>query len=193
LSDFLSEIGRDIMENISESVQIVDNFIKRFREILIVDENSNEKLNLMYRTLRIFSRNKFSSEENLKLISMIDRIFEMMSQEVGNEKIRIVEELDTFVEIFQDKKTYISCPDCNFGCLVYKDSKEIQSCNQCNKRNCSQCLTFHESHECQQEDIDKAKQNIFVKCPNCQIAIHFIDGCSQMFCTNCHIKFDKTT
>lgn len=194
LSNFFLEICRDIMRNVTESVQMIDDFMKRLEKISSVKENRNEKLFLVYKTLRILSKNRFSSEENSKLIDMIDRIFDMTIQKVNDKEIKLLDRSEIFIEIFLDKDIYISCPDCNFGYLVYgEDCGEIKSCNLCNKKNCNRCLTFHETDECQEENIERAKQNVFVKCPNCRIAIHIISGCSQIFCTNCCIKFDKTT
>lgn len=193
LSNFLLEICRDVMRNVSESIQTVDDFMKRLEKISSTGENRNEKLCLMYNTLRILSKNRFSSEENLKLISMIDRIFEITIRKVNDEGIKLLDRSDVFIEIFLDKNIYISCPECNFGCLVYgEDRGEIKSCDLCNKKNCNRCLTLHEM-ECQEENVERAKQNVFMKCPNCRIAIHIISGCSQIFCTNCCTKFDKTT
>lgn len=193
LSNFLLEICRDVMRNLSERIQAVDDFMKLLEKISSTGENRNEKLCLMYNTLRILSKNKFSSEENLKLISTIDRIFEITIRKVNDEGIKLLDRSDVFIEIFLDKNTYISCPECNFGCLVYgEDRGEIKSCNRCDKKNCNRCLTLHEM-ECQEENIERAKQNVFMKCPNCRIAIHVVSGCSQIFCTNCCTKFDKTT
>lgn len=193
LSNFLMEICRDVMRNLSESIQIVDDFMKLLEKISSTGENKNEKLCLMYNALGILSKNRFSVEENLKLISMIDRIFEITIQRINDEGIKLLDRSDVFIEIFLDKNIYISCPDCDFGYLVYgEDYGEIKSCNRCNKKNCNRCLTLHET-ECQEDNIEKAKQNVFVKCPNCRIAIHIVSGCSQLFCTNCCTKFDKTT
>src|SRR5690606_26058613 len=80
LSNFLLEICRDVMRNVSESIQTVDDFMKLLEKISSTGENRNEKLCLMYNALGILSKNRFSFEENLKLISMIDRIFEITIQ-----------------------------------------------------------------------------------------------------------------
>lgn len=193
LSNFLLEICRDVMRNVSESIQTVDDFMKLLEKISSTGENRNEKLCLMYNALGILSKNRFSFEENLKLISTIDRIFEITIQRVNDKGIKLLDRSDIFIEIFLDKNTYISCPDCDFGYLVYgEDHGEIKSCNQCDKKKCNRCLTLHEM-ECQKENIERAKQNVFLKCPNCRIAIHVVSGCSHLFCTNCCTKFDKTT
>lgn len=78
-------------------------------------------------------------------------------------------------------------------------------CSLCNHVYCTQCFkditdeSSHSSstptHTCKEEDLLTAKEimNSTKACPNCASRIFKISGCSQMFCTNCHIGFDYNT
>ena len=52
-----------------------------------------------------------------------------------------------------------------------------------------------ESHTCDPNLVEtmKAIQKETKACPKCGINIYKIEGCSQMWCTNCHTAFDWTT
>ena len=52
-----------------------------------------------------------------------------------------------------------------------------------------------ESHTCDSNLVEtmKAIQKETKACPKCGINIYKIEGCSQMWCTNCHTAFDWTT
>lgn len=50
-------------------------------------------------------------------------------------------------------------------------------------------------HKCKQEDVETAKllKKDTKPCPSCGAMIHKIDGCNQMWCTQCHNAFDWRT
>ena len=75
-------------------------------------------------------------------------------------------------------------------------------CGICNVKVCNKCHIpiktddntsgrINDTHECKKEDIDNA--TIIMKntkpCPKCAVLIFKIDGCDQMFCSNCHTAF----
>ena len=92
-----------------------------------------------------------------------------------------------------EKKTFIKMcgiKDCK-GYINHKGT-----CALCKNVICMQC---HEDkiqgHECKPENIEsvnKIKKET-KSCPNCQVAIYKIDGCRQMWCTQCHTAFDWRT
>lgn len=76
----------------------------------------------------------------------------------------------------QENKLLYFCP--RDGCdQIIETSKEEKtySCEKCNL------------------DVDENSLVPFVKCPCCSMGISKIDGCNQMFCTNCKYKFDYVT
>jgi hypothetical protein len=69
-------------------------------------------------------------------------------------------------------------------------------CELCENTTCSKCFEIQrEGHECKKEDIDTAEliKKDSRPCPTCATRISKIDGCPQMWCTNCHNAFDWNT
>jgi len=73
-------------------------------------------------------------------------------------------------------------------------------CGLCEKWTCSHCLITKENgheddHVCNADNV--ASATLILKetksCPTCGIGIYKIEGCSQMFCTQCNTAFDWTT
>lgn len=92
-----------------------------------------------------------------------------------------------------EKKEFIrACPveDCR-GFLSKK-----WKCGLCDKVTCSKCnIVKEENHICKKEDIETAEliKKDTKPCPKCGFGIFKIDGCSQMWCTQCHTAFDWRT
>jgi|LauGreDrversion4_2_1035121.scaffolds.fasta_scaffold159551_2 hypothetical protein len=68
-------------------------------------------------------------------------------------------------------------------------------CGLCLKQTCSDCHELKESeHTCNPDSVESAK--LIAKdsrpCPKCQSLIYKIDGCDQMWCTQCHTAFSWT-
>lgn len=80
-------------------------------------------------------------------------------------------------------------------------------CELCRHRYCNKCFAIlnndksnesesnSENHVCKQEDLLSAEEIMksTKPCPKCASRIFKISGCSQMFCTNCHVGFDYNT
>ena len=63
-------------------------------------------------------------------------------------------------------------------------------------RYCSKCFQpKDEGHECDEDMVKTAEllRKDTKSCPNCSEMIHKIEGCNQMFCTNCGTGFDWKT
>jgi len=65
------------------------------------------------------------------------------------------------------------------------------SINNANTTN----ITTTPQHICNPDDVETAKmlEKNTKPCPNCSMGIFKIDGCNQMFCTNCNTAFDWVT
>ena len=84
----------------------------------------------------------------------------------------------------------------NGDCKGLVDTNYI--CRICRKKYCKDCFQMLDSnveHVCDKNDIECAKEILSSTkaCPNCGVRIFKISGCSQMFCTNCHVGFDWNT
>jgi hypothetical protein len=70
-------------------------------------------------------------------------------------------------------------------------------CGTCESRYCPKCFQSKVStdHSCKPEDIQTAKEidRSSKPCPKCSVRIHKIDGCDQMWCTQCHTAFSWNT
>lgn len=91
------------------------------------------------------------------------------------------------------KKTFVRACPAN-GCKGFLSTR--WKCGLCDEYTCSECHELMgENHECKPENVETAK--LLAKdtkaCPSCASLIHKIDGCDQMFCTNCHTAFSWRT
>ena len=69
-------------------------------------------------------------------------------------------------------------------------------CGMCNKYYCKKCNeTLNENHECDPELVKTMDllNNDSKSCPKCGTVIFRVDGCAQMWCTNCHTAFNWRT
>lgn len=70
---------------------------------------------------------------------------------------------------------------------------ESWECGLCGSITCKDCLQIinDDKHVCKKDDVETAKMlKLNTKpCPKCHILIYKIDGCDQMWCTQCHVGF----
>jgi hypothetical protein len=89
-----------------------------------------------------------------------------------------------------------NCPkdECLGMIPINKDEKA--ECGLCATVLCKECLEVcSENHVCEQEILESVK-TIFQdtkQCPGCGISIFKIEGCYQMWCTQCHTTFHYRT
>ena len=88
------------------------------------------------------------------------------------------------------------CGDSN--CRGYLSNQ--WKCGVCDKYTCKDCNVIKESrddinHVCKKEDVETMK--LLAKdtksCPKCKVPIFKIEGCDQMWCTECHTAFSWRT
>lgn len=92
------------------------------------------------------------------------------------------------VKTEERKKFTMHCP--TDGCNSFLSSG--WKCHVCNKKYCSKCFEEKlENHECKKESLETANliKNDSKPCPNCGIFIHKLEGCDQMWCTECNTAF----
>lgn len=92
-------------------------------------------------------------------------------------------------------ETIVVCPCPADDCRGFVTRKE-HKCGVCSQAVCNQCLAPKISdHVCNESDIQSAK--LILKsskpCPKCATRIHKIDGCDQMWCTQCNSSFSWNT
>ena len=89
----------------------------------------------------------------------------------------------------------LKCP--GEDCRGYVNTRKME-CELCSVKLCREChevLSGKSEHTCDQSTLETVR---FLKkdtknCPSCKAMIHKIDGCDQMFCTQCHTAFSWRT
>lgn len=86
---------------------------------------------------------------------------------------------------------YFSCSQSN--CRGMVDSS--YQCVLCKTQYCSQCREVKHEGKCDPNTVKTVHniQKYSQSCPKCSVPITKIDGCDQMWCTQCHIFFDWKT
>ena len=87
----------------------------------------------------------------------------------------------------------------NENCRGFLSSR--WKCQLCETWTCSECRVNvgtnedKETHVCNNDDLETAKmlKKDSKPCPKCGIIIFKIDGCDQMYCTQCHTPFSWRT
>ena len=107
---------------------------------------------------------------------------------------RVTKEYLTNSEEGKSNRYIFICP--NEKCKGFVN--ENYYCDICKTQFCSKCfapISKSKEHVCSEEDLKTMtdiKQNT-KPCPNCKTRITKGLGCSEMFCTVCHIGFDWNT
>lgn len=139
--------------------------------------------------------------ETQKKIEMLDKV-KIINDEI-NELKRLIalkeEQIENIYQEFYDNKRKehkiienIKCQTEN--CVGFLNENGFCSC--CLETTCKRCLEKkQDGHECDKNIIESLKiiRKDSKKCPKCNIMIYKIDGCDQIFCTQCKILFDWKT
>jgi hypothetical protein len=95
----------------------------------------------------------------------------------------------------KDKKKRFIHPCSQNGCKGFLSKS--WKCYVCSKYTCNKCLCKKEkdNHICKKIDIESAEliKKETKNCPNCGTRIYKIDGCDQIWCTQCHVAFSWKT
>ena len=92
-----------------------------------------------------------------------------------------------------EKESSVMCP-CPAGeCRGFVTRRKHQ-CGVCGVKVCHRCLQTEDDddiHMCEEEHVQSAELILATTkpCPKCASRIHKIEGCDQMWCTNCNTPF----
>lgn len=149
-------------------------------------------------TVEIISRRKIIQEKETKIdeyekqIEDLDRKIKRIrrTQRYLRTEINELQNVDNST----NKSSYNSRICSSESCRGFLNDKWL--CGVCDKTTCNQCNTIvEENHVCKQEDIDTFKMIVKEtrQCPTCSTNIYKIEGCDQMWCTQCHTAFSWRT
>jgi len=181
--------------------KFISHDMKNHREQIIFDKERA----LLPATQTIIEQQKHNDimdEEINRLNATIEKLRETVALK-QREKRRVLHEFmahrgtGTGGEETSRRNAFIrGCPE--NGCRGFLSSQ--WKCGICEKWTCSQCYVVkgidrNIEHICNPDDLETASliMRETKSCPNCAMAITKIDGCDQMFCTNCNRSFSWRT
>ena len=141
---------------------------------------------------QIFVEAEIRKEEiNKQILEIRKQINELKNhlKELDMEKAK----LDNKEILEKDVKIFVkACPTKDCKGFLSKNWK----CGLCNNKTCSNCHeTEEDEHKCDPNNVETAKllSKDTKGCPNCGTQIFKIEGCDQMYCTQCHTPFSWKT
>jgi hypothetical protein len=120
------------------------------------------------------------------------RMLEENTQNIYDITTRMYQLREGKVPENKEKSFYVPCAV--DGCRGFVNKSYI--CTVCDTKMCKDC---HEilivNHVCDENVVKSVKEikNTCKNCPKCGTSIHKIEGCDQMWCTNCHTTFSWRT
>jgi hypothetical protein len=174
---------------------LVDNFTyafingsyKKHREDIIFDR----QLSMMEETQKVIERRKEVHAVDKEIAEYHDEL------ERIKERIRKLKQKKSNLLYGHDQeasapKFYGHCPVGDCRGFLTGSSK----CGICDTKVCLSCKEiWSEGHVCNQDTLEtlaKIRKDSR-PCPKCKCMIHRIEGCRQMWCTNCQTAFDWNT
>jgi len=144
---------------------------------------------------------KIKEKKILNEISVLNDEIKLMNENIKILKTRIREKSIIYYQIVHHERTEArvfirGCPDENCRGFLSTQWK----CGICEKWSCPDCnlvkgYTRDSEHTCNEDDV--ATATLLAKdtkpCPKCGTGIFKIDGCDQMWCTQCHTPFSWKT
>lgn len=179
------------------------NVYRKYREQILLDREISKLPSTQENAISYRDALAANVEIEKELIELKEKKFEILrriSTLEGNQRYNatLIQNYGQFgKQLTNTRMEFIKpCPDNDCKGFLSTGYK----CGLCNKFTCSKCndmlgLDKNIEHTC---DPDKVATIEFIKsdsrpCPKCGVGIHKIDGCNQMWCTNCNTAFDYRT
>lgn len=156
-------------------------------------EKRKKKCNLELEIEEIEKEKELHEKKRQKILLELEAERRVITRKIRNKR-REIEEL----QINKKEKSNYNARVCSKeDCRGYLNNE--WKCGLCDTLTCSECNinigTDKEGHICKKEDVETF--NLLKKdtkaCPNCNTSIFKIDGCDQMWCTQCHTAFSWRT
>lgn len=159
----------------------VDKQLKSRREDILLDRERS-----LFPSTQPYIERKIRNEKiDLEIYSLQRKIDKIQSriEELRNEQHRL------HGKNLEEKRIFIQ-PCSNTNCKGFLSTQ--WKCGLCEKYTCSDCNeVIEDEHKCDPNMVETAKslKKDTKPCPKCATRIFKIDGCDQMFCTQCHTAF----
>jgi hypothetical protein len=132
------------------------------------------------------------------LFQTLERLKAIRKFNVG----QLIGEIEDYIKSLREElhrdvssTTKYQCSGCKSGTYTVENPR----CQLCEKLNCMSCETVVngdlETHQCKKSDLESLAEikRESKRCPKCSIWISKIDGCNDMFCTECRTPFNYRT
>jgi len=177
--------NRDFVHKNFEKTYIIKDY-KTYRENILFEREVG-----MLPATQPFVEKEIEIEQKREELLELDKIRNQLNQKYY-EKIREIDTLKNNRQV--EKKKYVrKCP--NNSCQGFLSTQ--LKCELCNVWVCSECREIKgqardAEHSCNPDILETVKLliNDTKPCPSCSAMIYKIEGCNQMFCTECHVAFD---
>jgi len=176
-----------------------DKEYKTHRKDLLVER----EISKLPETMHLAERQKKINVEEQKAKTIHEKILKL-NKELNTLKSNRTQSYNTIYRIKhgtdsvndEKRKFIMACP--NNDCRGYLSTQ--YKCELCELFTCPQCLELigynkTEQHTCNPDSILSAEtiRKETKACPSCGVRIFKINGCSQIWCTECKVAFDYTT
>jgi hypothetical protein len=183
-------------------------YVERMKKRIIYQDMNHEisTLRIKYQDCLRKINNIQKTDEEQELTGLFDDSFAQLQKYVI--KIKTLEftrnilkkELEEQGILKKRKVTFIhACP--KEGCKGFLST--AWKCGLCENWTCPHCFELkgpikdnpNNPHECKEENVKSAEmiKKSTKNCPKCAVPIFKINGCDQMFCTECKIAFSWNT
>lgn len=148
-------------------------------------QEAKDQSQCLYRRIQAW-RNHRTISRNFK---------EIIPEELYNK--RFITQSPHFTAGKKKSEPTVLCPCPAEDCRGFV-SRAKHQCGVCDQKVCGKCLVPtnpEEDHTCQESDVQTAELVLKTSkpCPKCAARIHKIEGCDQMWCTQCNTPFSWRT
>lgn len=184
-----------LVENLNRS--FFENEYKKHRKQMLVER----ELSKLPDTMEFAGNQKVLDEQQVIIKENKEKVAELKRQMrelkiVSAESYNIIHKINHGTFDNNKRQFIMSCPSDN--CRGYLSTQ--YKCDLCKLYTCPTCLEIigynkTDPHTCNPDNIASAEmiKKDTKACPSCGVRIHRIEGCNQMWCTQCKIAFDYVT
>jgi len=187
-------------KEVDKDIELRDSKIKTFNMIQAMIINNKKIINDAYKDIRFNKDGKRDILNNIRILNEQNDRFRKDGKDIMEEANRNFSKIHKWTL----NLTMDNDDDEEIETIVYKCQVDIckgfvmsnWKCGLCSSLHCRNCYNLEgEGHICNIDDVRNISTilNMSKICPCCGIMIHKIDGCSQIWCTNCQTTFDYHT